>query len=106
MKKEEILEKSKRENLWEDERSKQVTLKSETKAAEIGNIILIVVIFWKIIHKMPYSDLFGILWIQIAISTLYKYKNKTEGKLYLFLGIVLLCASIVFLLDFFINGVK
>ncbi|MBZ9606330.1 DUF6442 family protein [Clostridium estertheticum] len=105
MKKEEILGKSKRENLWEDERVKQVKIKSENYAASIGNLILVLVTLWKIFHKMPYNDLMAILWIQIAIASLYKYKNKTENKLYLVGGIMMLFASSVFLLDFFINGV-
>ncbi|MBZ9623173.1 DUF6442 family protein [Clostridium sp. FP2] len=104
MKKEEILEKSKRENLWEDERSKQVKIKSEEYASQIENLILALVMLWKIFHKMPYGDLFGIFFIQIAISSLYKYKNKTESKLYLVIGVMMLFASSVFLLDFFING--
>lgn len=105
MKKEEILEKSKHENLWEDERGKQVAIKSENFAASIGDLILILVTLWKIFHKMPYNDLMAILWIQMAIKALYKYKNKTENKLYLVGGIMMLFASIVFLLNFFINGV-
>ncbi|MBU3129810.1 DUF6442 family protein [Clostridium tagluense] len=106
MKKEEILEKSKRENLWEDERSKQVKIKSEEYASQIGNLILALVMLWKMFHKMPYGDLFGIFSIQIAISSLYKYKNKTESKLYLVIGVMMLFASSVFLLDFFINGIS
>ncbi|MCB2362088.1 DUF6442 family protein [Clostridium estertheticum] len=105
MNKEEILAKSKRENLWEDERTKQVTIKSENYAASIGTFILVLVTLWKMYHKMPYSDLISIIWIQIAITSLYKYKNKTENKLYLVAGIIMLFASIIFLLDFFINGV-
>ncbi|MBU3178484.1 DUF6442 family protein [Clostridium estertheticum] len=104
MNKEEILKKSKHENLWEDERSKQVTIKSEKDAAQIATFIIALVMFWKMYHKMPFNDLFGIIFIQPAITFLYKYKNKTEGKLYLFFGITLLCVSIIFLLDFFING--
>ncbi|MBU3161374.1 hypothetical protein KPL37_16825 [Clostridium frigoris] len=105
MNKEEILEKSKRENLWEDERTKQVTIKSENYAASIGTIILALVTLWKVFHKMPHNDLMAIIGIQIAIASIYKYKNKTENKLYLVIGIMMLFASIIFLLDFFINGV-
>ncbi|WMJ81750.1 DUF6442 family protein [Clostridium sp. MB40-C1] len=106
MKKEEILEKSKRENLWQDERNKQIEIKSHNYAALIGNVILLVVIFWKQVHKMPYDDLMGILGIQFAVSILYKYKNKSENKLYLIAGIMMLFAGIVYLVDFFINGVR
>ncbi|MBX4271508.1 DUF6442 family protein [Clostridium estertheticum] len=105
MNKEEILAKSKRENLWEDERTKQVTIKSENYAASIGTLILVFVTLWKMYHKMPYNDLMAITGIQIAIASLYKYKNKTENRLYLFTGVMMLFASIIFLLDFFINGV-
>jgi hypothetical protein len=56
-------------------------------------------------NKMPYGDLLGIFWIQFAVSNLYKYKYKTESKLYLVTGIMMLVASSIFLLDFFINGV-
>ncbi|MBU3171701.1 DUF6442 family protein [Clostridium estertheticum] len=105
MNKEEILAKSKRENLWEDERTKQVKNKAENYAESIGTLILVLVTLWKMYHKMPYNDLMSIIGIEIAIASLYKYKNKTENKLYLVTGVMMLFASIIFLLDFFINGV-
>ncbi|MBU3075425.1 DUF6442 family protein [Clostridium estertheticum] len=105
MNKEEILAKSKRENLWEDERTKQVKNKAENYAESIGTLILVLVTLWKMYHKMPYNDLMAIIGIEIAIASLYKYKNKTENKLYLVTGVMMLFASIIFLLDFFINGV-
>ncbi|MBU3217249.1 DUF6442 family protein (plasmid) [Clostridium estertheticum] len=105
MNKEEILEKSKRENLWEDERTKQVKNKAENYAESIGTFILLFVTLWKMYHKMPHNDLMAIIGIEIAIASLYKYKNKTEKKLYLVTGVMMLFASIIFLLDFFINGV-
>lgn len=107
MKKEEILQKSKRENLWQDERSKQVEIKSQNYAALIGSFILLIVICWKEFHKLPCNDLKGIFGIQFSLSIIYKYKyNKTENKSYLVSGIMLLFGSSVFLLDFFINGVR
>ncbi|MCY6959861.1 DUF6442 family protein [Clostridium brassicae] len=105
MKKEEILEKSKRENLWQDERNKLISIKSQNYALLIGNAILLVVILWKQIHKMPHGELMGIFGVQFAVSILYKYKNKPESKLYLIAGIMMLIAGIIYLIDFFINGV-
>ncbi|MBU3102019.1 MULTISPECIES: DUF6442 family protein [Clostridium] len=106
MKKEDLLEKSRCENLWNDERNKDVIQKSESFAAKIGNLLLIIVIFWKIFHHMPYNDLASIFFVQFGVSIIYKYKKKTESKLYLVIGIMLLLGSSLFLLNFFINGCR
>jgi len=104
MKKEEILEKSKSENLWDDERGKHITRKSESFAAKIEILLLLMVILWKQFHDMPYNDLAGIFLVQFGASIIYKYKNKAESKVYLVAGTMILFAAIGFLLDFFING--
>ncbi|MBU3191564.1 DUF6442 family protein [Clostridium bowmanii] len=106
MKKEEILEKSKSENLWSNERSKDMAINSENYAAKIGMFLLLIIIFWKWAHHIPYNDLASIFFVQFGVSIIYKYKNKTESKLYLVAGILMLFGSSIFLLDFFVNGVR
>lgn len=83
MTKEEILERSRKENRYSDERDKIILAQSTTYGA-IGMAIMFVILFSirLFIKGEQAYDLFAMYFSFLAVSSLYQYKLlKSKGKL-------------------------
>lgn len=98
MRKEEILEKVRREGM--DER--EVVIDRESYLYGLMAVLALTVVFqlWKIFKGIPYADMASIMSIQFAAISFYKYRKYPEQKIFLlatiFLSILTLISIIIF----------
>lgn len=100
MKKEEILEKSRKSNLFMDEREKKIDDESYSLGM-IGMLALVVFYsFWRMAHHQEFSDMMSIMTIEGAAVSFYKYRKMPEKKIYIICGIFNTIATIAFIAAF------
>lgn len=102
MKKEEILEKSRKSNM--DEREEKIETKSDSIGMWAMLALLIFYLYWRIFHNMDAADIESIISAQIAASCLYKYRQKRDKKIYLIFGLACTFSTICLVVVFIIRG--
>ncbi|HHT97298.1 MAG TPA: hypothetical protein GXZ90_05335 [Clostridiales bacterium] len=81
MKKEEILEKARREN--KDEREEQVTIRANKIGWMSVSVVAIFLIVWRDIHNESASDIVMIIMVQFIAASSYRYVKMPEKKVLL-----------------------
>lgn len=99
MNKEEVLARSKKENIYGDEREKEVRTKRDAFGGWGFTILGIVIMFIKIFHGDSASDIISILFCTSGLAFTYEgIKLKKKGTV--ICGIVLLIFAIYFFCRF------
>lgn len=103
MNKEEILEKSRRENKNRDEMERAVHIEGESFSVLFIFLLGLVLICWKQHHGMPAADVFSMIWISCAANRLYRLTKRRSVS-----DIITLLISLAFLgwnlVQFFTQG--
>lgn len=99
MDKEEILARSKKENVYGDEREKAVRTKRDAFGGWGFTILGIVIMFIKIFHGDPAADILSILFCTSGLSFTYE-GIKLRKKVTVVCGIVLLLCAVYFFYRF------
>lgn len=101
MKKEEILERSRKSNM--DEREEKIETKSDSIGMWAMMALLTFYLYWRIAHNMDANDIMSIISAQLAASWLYRYRQKRDKKVYLILGLACTFSTICLLAVFIIR---
>ena len=93
MEKQEILEKSRRENRNGDERERTVRIQGESFSLLFVLLVGLVLLVWKRIHGLPDADVLAMFWTAFAANRLYRLTQRRETS-----DVVMLLISLAFLI--------
>ncbi|MEK4485409.1 DUF6442 family protein [Psychrobacillus sp. FSL H8-0484] len=88
MNKDEILAKSRKENVYMDEREEKIDSESGLTGYIGITILLILFIVFKGTMKQPIADILSILTAHLTIVSIYKYRRIPEKKFFLTTGVI------------------
>ena len=92
MEKQEILEKSRRENRNGDERERTVRIQGESFSLLSVLLVGLVLLVWKRTHGLPDADVLAMFWTAFAASRLYRLTQRRNTS-----DVVTLLISLAFL---------
>ena len=93
MEKQEILEKSRRENRNGDERERTVRIQGESFSLLFVLLVGLVLLVWKRTHGLPDADVLAMFWTAFAASRLYRLTQRRNTS-----DVVALLISLAFLI--------
>ena len=93
MEKQEILEKSRRENRNGDERERTVRVQGESFSLLFVLLVGLVLLVWKRTHGLPDADVLAMFWTAFAASRLYRLTQRRNTS-----DVVTLLISLAFLI--------
>ena len=93
MEKQEILEKSRRENRNGDERERTVRVQGESFSLVFVLLVGLVLLVWKRTHGLPDADVLAMFWTACAASRLYRLTQRRNTS-----DVVALLISLAFLI--------
>ena len=93
MEKQEILEKSRRENRNGDERERTVRIQGESFSLLFVLLVGLVLLVWKRIHGLPDADVLAMFWTAFAANRLYRLTQRRDTS-----DVVMLLISLAFLI--------
>ena len=93
MEKQEILEKSRRENRNGDERERTVRIQGESFSLILVLLVGLVLLVWKRTHGLPDADVLAMFWTAFAASRLYRLTQRRNTS-----DVVALLISLAFLI--------
>ena len=93
MEKQEILEKSRRENRNGDERERTVRIQGESFSLLFVLLVGLVLLVWKRAHGLPDADVLAMFWTACAASRLYRLTQRRNTS-----DVVTLLISLAFLI--------
>lgn len=103
MDKEEILEKSRRENKNRDEMERAVYIEGESFSVLFVFLLGLVLIYWKRYRGLPTADVFSMFWMSCVANRLYRLTKRRSAS-----DVITLLISLAFLVwnlvQFFTQG--
>ena len=93
MEKQEILEKSRRENRNGDERERTVRIQGESFSLLFVLLVGLVLLVWKRTHGLPDADVLAMFWTACVASRLYRLTQRRNTS-----DVVTLLISLAFLI--------
>ena len=98
MEKQEILEKSRRENRNGDERERTVRVQGESFSLLFVLLVGLVLLVWKRIHGLPDADVLCMFWTACAASRVYRLTQRKST-----FDLVTLLISLAFLVWYLVQ---
>ena len=93
MEKQEILEKSRRENRSGDERERTVRIQGESFSLLFVLLVGLVLLVWKRTHGLPDADVLAMFWTACVANRLYRLTQRRNTS-----DVVTLLISLAFLI--------
>ena len=93
MEKQEILEKSRRENQKGDERERTIRMEGESFSLLFALLLGLVLLFWKRAHGLPYEVVMCMFWTACVANRVYRLARRRNTS-----DIVTLLISLAFLI--------
>ena len=97
MEKQEILEKSRRENQKGDERERTIRMEGESFSLLFALLMGLILLFWKRAHGLPDEDVMCMFWTACVANRLYRLtqRKNTFDLVTLLLSLALLAWNLV-----------
>ena len=93
MNKEEILAKSRKENVLQDEMERTVRIEGESFSLIFALLMGLILLFWKRAHGLPYEDVMCMFWTACVANRVYRLTRRRDTS-----DIVTLLISLAFLI--------
>ena len=92
MERQEILEKSRRENRNGDERERTIRIEGESFSLLFALLMGLILLFWKRTHGLPYEDVLCMFWTACVANRVYRLTRRRDTS-----DVVTLLLSLAFL---------
>ena len=78
MNKEEILAKSRKENVLQDEMERTVRIEGESFSLLFALLMGLILLFWKRAHGLPYEDVMCMFWTACVANRVYRLTRRRD----------------------------
>mgnify|MGYP000546259133 CR=1 FL=1 len=81
MEKQEILEKSRRENQKGDERERTIRMEGESFSLLFVFLMGLILLTWKRVHGLPHEDVLTMFWTACVANRVYRLARRTSTNI-------------------------